>query len=142
MPELLRDHEWRGGDGPRVLVEATEWPSRQAIEQVLRDAGYRTAACAGPEGSGQRCTLAAEVWCPAAEQADVVVHSLRTTDARNVEALRALRRHHPSTPVVVQAPLAIAAKRALDFVGCVLIDSPSDPTALLAAVDRALATRP
>jgi len=139
MPELLVHGDWSGGQRARVLVEAAEWGARETITSVLQGAGYATLACAGPEGTGHRCTLATEVGCPASAQADVVVHALRTSDPRNLEALRALRRLRPDTPVVVEASPAVAAKRVEDFAGCVVIDAPSTPEDLLAAVDRALA---
>jgi len=140
VPELLEHPEWTGGHRGRVLVEAAEWGVREAITAVLRGAGYATVACAGPEGTGQRCALATAVGCQASAQADVVVHALRSTDARNLEALRALRRLRPDTPVVVEASPAVAAKRTEDFAGCFVIDSPFVPQDLLDAVDAALAS--
>lgn len=139
MPELLEHHDWSGGSRGRVLVEAAEWGLRETLGAVLRGAGYATVGCAGPEGTGRRCTLASGEGCEASAEADVVVHALRTTDPRNLEALRALRRLRPDTPIVVEASPAVVAARAEDFAGCVVIDAPSTPEALLHAVDVALA---
>ncbi|MFP5322335.1 MAG: hypothetical protein ACLGIC_10880 [Acidimicrobiia bacterium] len=139
MPELLHDHDWQGGGRARVLVEASEWPAREAIELILRGAGYATVACAGPEGSGQRCALAGGRGCAAAGEADLVVHALRASDARNLEALRALRSRRPAVPVVVEAPPAVAERREDDFAGCTVIDAPLTPASLLEAVEQALA---
>lgn len=139
MPELLQLEDWSGGQRARVLVEAAEWGVRETISVVLRGAGYATVACAGPEGTGHRCALATDVGCDATGEADVVVHALRTSDPRNLEALRALRRLRPDTPVVVEASPAVVAQRAEDFAGCLVIDAPFSPEDLLDAVGRALA---
>jgi len=138
MPGLLDHQDWHGGAGPRVLVEAAEWQTRAAIETVLQGAGYRTVACAGPEGSGHRCALVGAQGCGAAERADVVVYALRTSDARNLEVLRALRRTRPSMPVIVEASAAVAAQRAEDFEGCVVVEAPLTHEVLLDALEAAL----
>ena len=139
MPELLEHHDWSGGSRGRVLVEAAEWGHRETIGAVLRNAGYATVGCAGPEGTGRRCTLASGAGCEASAEADVVVHALRTTDPRNLEVLRALRRLRPHTPVVVEASPAVVEARAEDLAGCVVIDAPCTPASLLEAVEAALA---
>jgi DNA-binding NtrC family response regulator len=138
MPDLLTHDDWPGGTRARVLVEATEWTVRETIEVILQGAGYRTLSCAGPEGSGQRCGLASDQGCPAAMTADLVVHALRVCDARNLEALRALRRRRPEMPVVVEASAAVAVQRADDFAGCSVIEAPLTAEALLEAVEDAL----
>ncbi len=138
MPGLVGDHEWAGGELARVLVEATEWGDRELISTVLRRAGYRTVGCAGPEGSGHRCTLAAGQGCGAAEQADVVVHALRRSDHRNLEALRALRQRLPGTPVVVEVPRSLVERHPGDYRGCVVVDPPLTGPVLLDAVAEAL----
>lgn len=139
MPGLVGEQAWAGGGQTRVLVEATEWGDRELISTVLRRAGYATAGCPGPEGSGQRCTLAAGQGCGAAEQADVVVHALRRSDHRNLEALRALRQRLPGTPVVVEVPRSLVDRHPDDYDGCVVVDPPLTEAALLAAVAAALA---
>lgn len=138
MPGLVGEHAWAGGGQARVLVEATEWGDRELISTVLRRAGYTTACCPGPEGSGQRCTLAAGQGCGAAEQADVVVHALRRSDHRNLEALRALRQRLPGTPVVVEVPQSLVERHPDDYDGCVVVDPPLTEAALLAAITAAL----
>lgn len=138
MPELVGSPEWPSGIRGRVLVEATEWGAREMISGILQREGYATVACPGPEGAGQRCSLAAGHGCGAAEAADVVVHALRSTDARNREALRALRQRLPDTPVVVEAPRLVAERLAADYERCIVIDAPLTAPSLLDAVDRAL----
>lgn len=138
MPELIRDHTWSTRSHPKVLIEAAEWRTREHIATILRDEGYETAACPGPEGSGQRCSLAAGHGCGVAEEVDVVVHALRSWDLRNVEALRALRRRLPATPVVVEASAADADRRQDDLAGCIVISSPFTAPDLVAAVSLAL----
>lgn len=142
MPGLVGDHAWAGGGVvARVLVEATEWGDRELISTVLQRAGYATVCCPGPEGSGQRCTLAAGRGCQAAEHADVVIHALRRSDHRNLEALRALRQRLPGTPVVVEVPPSLVERHPEDYAGCVVIDPPLTGPALLEAVAEALAER-
>lgn len=138
MPELIRDHTWRTVEHPRVLIEAAEWPKREQIAAVLRSEGYDTVACAGPEGSGHRCSLAAGDGCRAAHEADVVVHALGSYDLRNVEALRALRRRLPDTPVVVEVPAADAARRRNELTGYVVVEPSCSASELVAAVTQAL----
>ena len=139
MPELLDHRRWEGERGPRILVEAAEWGARATIESELQAAGYRTLSCAGPEGTGRRCPLAADQGCGAAEDADAVVYALRTTDARNLEVLRSLRRRLPDTPVVIEAPAPAVARHPEEFAGCTVVDPPLTQPGLLTAVATALA---
>ena len=138
MPDLIHGHEWGEASRPRVLVEAAEWGAREHLSSVLRQEGYETVTCPGPEGAGQRCHLAAGDGCTAAEHADVVVHALRPSDLRNVEALRALRQRLPEVPVVVEASPPDVRRRAAELEGCVVVPAPASPDALLDAVSRAL----
>lgn len=142
MPDLIHGHVWTSDELPRVLIEATEWRAREQIASILRDEGYETVACPGPEGSGQRCTLAAGHGCSAAEEVDVVVHALRTWDPRNLEALRALRRRLPATPVVVEVPSVELERRSAELTGCIVIEAPYQPPDLVAAVARAIGGSP
>lgn len=138
MPELIQGHEWAGGSRTRVLVEATEWRHREQVSTILREEGYETVTCPGPEGAGQRCRLAAGEGCRAAEEVHVVVHALRPWDPRNVEALRALRSRLPMLPVVVEASGPEVQRRGVELEGCVVVDAPASRRALLDAVARAL----
>lgn len=138
MPELIQDHEWGPGARPRVLVEAVEWGTREHAAAVLRERGYDAVTCPGPEGAGQRCRLAAGEGCSAVEGVDVVVHSLRPWDPRNIEALRALRRRVPPGRVIVEVAAPEAARRKVDLEGCVVLEAPASATQLLEAVARAL----
>lgn len=141
MPELLTDHEWQAGTRLRVVVEAAEWQVRAAIENVLQRAGYATASCPGPEGSGHRCPVTTGDSCSMVEQADLVIHALRLTDRRNLEALRTIRRRWPRLPVVVEVPVPVVDQRAADLEGCTVVHPPMNTGALLSAVERALASR-
>lgn len=138
MPEFIHRHEWAEGSRTRVLVEAAEWRAREQLTTVLREPGYDTLSCPGPEGAGQRCPLAAGDGCRAAEEVDVVVHALHPSDLRNVEALRALRHRLPEVPVVVEASAPDAERRSVELEGCVVVEAPASPAALLEAVSRAL----
>jgi len=141
MPDLIHGHDWGEGSRPRVLVEAAEWQAREELSAVLRQQGFDTVSCPGPEGAGQRCRLAAGDGCDAAEEADVIVHALRSTDLRNVEALRAIRQRLPEVPVVVEAAAPDLGRRRTELDGCVVIEAPASPAALVEGVNRALASR-
>lgn len=139
MPELIEHHTWAPGPRLRVLVEAATWSTREQLTTILRRAGHDAAACPGPEGASQRCSLAAGHGCGAAEGCDVVVHALASWDPRNLEALRALRARLPDTPVVVETPAIVAARLPEELEGCIVVEPPLRTGTLLAAVERAVA---
>ena len=134
MPELIHDHVWQSEDQPRVLIEATEWATREQIASILPRRGLRHRRLSGARGVRATVTLAAGHGCGVAEEADVVVHALRSWDPRNLEALRALRRRLPATPVVVEVPAAERVRREQELIGCVVIEAPYTPPDLVAAV--------
>lgn len=138
MPDLVHDPRWAGGTRGRILVETAEWGDRELISTVLRRAGFATVACPGPAGAGQRCSLAAGNGCQAAVEADVVVHALRSCDARNLEALRALRQQLPDTPVIVEASEHVARQLADDYEGCIVLEAPLSAAAVVTAVEQVL----
>ena len=139
MADLIRFEDWGSPGGPRVLIEAADWSTRQLLSQVVEAAGYRSAACAGPAGSDHRCRLASGEGCQAAETADVVLYALRPGDQRNREALLALRRRLPGTPVVVDVPEPVRRADPEVYDGCVAIAAPHSPEAVVAALRDALA---
>ncbi len=101
--EAPRFSRWRSD--PRVLVEESDGAIRDAMVQVLEEAGFEAVGCGGPDDHpGSRCPLVADGECPAAQLADVILFSLRISDPVNQAVLRALKRRHPSTPIVVEVP--------------------------------------
>lgn len=139
MAELIHSVDWGSSGGPRVLIEAADWSTRQLLSQVVEAAGYRSAACPGPAGSDHRCRLASGAGCQAAETADVVLYALRPGDHRNREALLALRRRLPGTPVVIDVPEAARRADPELYDGCVVVASPHSPDAVVAALRDATA---
>lgn len=139
MADLIRSLDWGSSGGPRVLIEAADWSTRQLLTQVVEAAGYRSAACAGPAGSDHRCRLASGEGCTAAETADVVLYALRPGDQRNREALVALRRRLPGTPVVIDVPEPARRADPEVYDGCVSISPPHSPEAVVAALRDAIA---
>lgn len=139
MADLIRSVDWGTSGGPRVLIEAADWSTRQLLTQVVEAAGYRSAACAGPGGSDHRCRLASGEGCQAVETADVVLYALRPGDQRNREALLALRRRLPGTPVVVDVPEPARRADPEAYDGCIAISAPHSPEAVVAALRDALA---
>lgn len=122
----------------RVLIEGTEWSTREILGSILREEGYDVIACPGPEGTGSRCTLVATGDCDAVVDADVIVHTLRHTDARNREVLVSLKRRYPDTPVVVEVPLPRVEQFREDFADCHVVPYPMTAESLLPAVREAL----
>ena len=139
MADLNREPEWQGVGGPRVLIEAAEWSARQSMSQALQRAGFRTEVCPGPGGADHRCPLAGDGGCVAAEHADVVVHALHPGDHRNREALDALRRRLPDTPVVLDVPERARQLLTEDCDDCVVVPSPRSADTLVDAVRTAVA---
>lgn len=138
MPKQIDALSFVPSAGPRVLVEATEWASRETMSAVLRDKGYNVIGCPGPEGSDERCALVASGDCSAAKEADVIVHTLRHSDERNREVLLDLQRHYPDTPIVVEVPTPTVERFADDFARCEVVPFPMTATTLLAGVRTAL----
>lgn len=137
MPDLIGEANWGEPGGARVLIEATDWSAREALALTLAQEGFRPLSCPGPGGADARCSLAAGAGCPAAEQADVIVHALGAGDPRNREVLSALRRQLPQIPVIVEVPEPVARSRPEAYEGCVVIPAPMSATALVEAVRRA-----
>ena len=126
MATLVQDPGWEGDDRPRVLIEATEWHHRNVLAQLFARHGYATATCAGPEGTDDHCPLAAGGDCRAAREADVVVHTLRPTDERNRQVLRAVRRRHPTLRVIAEvAEPAVKARPEDYYRKCVVVSDPA-----------------
>jgi hypothetical protein len=139
MADLIRSMDWGSSGGPRVLIEAADWSTRQLLTQVVEAAGYRSASCPGPGGSDHRCHLASGEGCEAAETADIVLYALRPGDQRNREALIALRRRLPGTPVVVDVPERARQADPDTYEACVVVAAPHTPEAVVAALRDATA---
>lgn len=120
-----------------MLVEDADSERADALVPVLRRAGYAVAVCSGPLPA-ERCPLAGEDGCAAAEGADVVVSSLGLRSAEAREALSALRTRLPRTPLVVQADLEEVARWPELVAGCEIVAAPATPEQLLEGVRAAL----
>lgn len=118
---------------PRVLIEHADAEATADVVAALRGDGFAVAVCRGPEHDS-RCPLAAEEGCAAAEGADVVVSwlGLATTEAR--EALAAVRRRLPATPVLVVANAGEAARWPELVENAAVIEGPASPEQVLRGV--------
>lgn len=123
--------------GPRVLVEQPDSGRAAALVDVLRRAGYSVAVCPGPL-PGDRCPLAGEQGCAAAEGADIVVSSLGLETAEARAALAALRARLPRRRLLVEAADDDAARWPELVEGCQLLAAPAAPEQLLQRVQAAL----
>lgn len=112
--------------GPRVLIEHADGDRADALAVSLRRAGYAVAICPGP-APDDRCPLADDENCAAAEGADLVVSGLGLELAGTRDALAALRTRLPRTPLIVEAPLQHAARWYRLVEGCELVEPPASP---------------
>ena len=118
---------------PRVLIEHADADATADVVAALRQDGFAVALCHGPEHDS-RCPLAADDGCAAAEGADVVVSWRGLATAETREALAALRRQLPATPLLVVAG-ARDAERWPDLVANAAVLEPSaSPEQVLRAV--------
>jgi hypothetical protein len=138
MATTIQPPKWEQGEGPRILIEASEWAEREHLSRLLGAAGYQTASCPGPEGADQPCPLSMTGTCPAVDDADLVIHLLRHTDARNRHVLLSLRQHYGQLPLVVYAPDPTVQAFPEDFEGAVIIRPPLSSKAVLDSVEEAL----
>ena len=94
-----------GPDRPRVLIEEPDIAEAFGCWCLLADNGYEVSWCPGPVGPPTRvCPLVATGHCGLVQHADVVVSSLGLHREASRMVVAALRRRHPETPLVVQAP--------------------------------------
>lgn len=137
MKRSIKPPEFGGPAGRRVLIESNDWAQQESLARILEGAGYATATCDGPE-AGMRCSLVVGSGCSACRDADVVVHVLRHSDARNREVLLEIRRRFPDLPLVVEVPGPRAERYPEDFAGCIVVPQPMTAQHLLDAVSMAL----
>lgn len=162
QPPLLEHGGWpeRSGRG-RVLIEDPDPASLWAQAEILEEAGYQVATCAGPTAEGEhvpwfrrrpdwddphayeqplatRCPLIALGSCPLVDGADVVVSSTRLGESR--EILTVLAR---GTSTLIVEGTTEQLKRDEDIApSAIQVAEPVSPEGLLAAVEAALAARP
>lgn len=129
---VLRPEPW-AWQGRRVLIEQGDEARADALAAALRLAGFAVAVCPGPE-AGEHCPLAGDAGCAAAVGAHAVLSGLglETPEAR--EALAALRRRVPETPLLVEADAAAVARWPELLEGCDVVAPSATPEELVAAV--------
>jgi hypothetical protein len=126
---------------PRVLIEHFDQTIAFELVATLRRAGFSAAICPGPSNSPdapERCVLTTGERCLFVDGADVVVSGLGVGTAERRSVLEALRRHHPSKPLVVAV-----SPQELHLYGELLDDlhvviDPVEPAELRAAVEDAV----
>ncbi len=162
-PRAIHPEEWPEESGkPRVLIENPDRADLWAHAEVLREAGYDVAMCAGPTAATERlpwfrrrprywadpppmerqertvCPLLAEGHCPLVEGADVVVSTTQLTDSREILATLSAR----SSPALVVEGTSSELERDSDVIGgSVEIKLPVLPQQIVEAVERARSTR-
>lgn len=122
--------------GPRVLIEQTDEARADALVTQIRQAGYSVAVCPGPLPD-VHCPLTGDEGCAAAQGADVVVSGLGLQSGEARDALAALRRRLPKTPLIVEAPPEDAANWPELVEGCEVVNPPA-PERLLESIRSAL----
>ncbi|MAG04682.1 MAG: hypothetical protein CL406_08800 [Acidimicrobiaceae bacterium] len=120
---------------PRVLVEEEDDAVRAAIVEMLKDAGFESVGCGGPDTqSSGHCPLENHEECGATTQADVIFCSLRMSDPRNRQILKGLKRLHRNTPIVVEVPKPQAASLHGSLIGTHVVYTPITRRSLTKAV--------
>ncbi len=138
----LGPQPWPWLERPRVLIENPDDKQGLACASVLRRAGYSVAVCPGPVESHRppgRCPLIGSDGCSLVDGADVIVSSLGLETAHGRQVVRALRRLHPGTPLVVEVEPEDLGRYRDVVEGCRVLESPASPETLLAAVRESLA---
>lgn len=124
----------------RVLIENADGSIQTAAERILREAGYDVALCGGVETHrNRRCPLVETGECDLTGGADVIVHSLNVSGPGATDVLRALRKEHPTTPVVVEISAQRLVQLASELEGCFVVPAPVTEQRLLESVEAALA---
>ena len=135
----VRRSEWHYEDRPRVLVENADSAIASATEHLLLAEGFDIATCSGPSGRRARCPLVTDGECAQAQEADVILYSLRINDPDCLDVLRTLRLAVPDTPIVVEIPQPQIATYAADLAGCHILPFPYTRDSVSAAIGAALA---
>lgn len=141
---FVRDIEpptaWEGPESGRpVLIEEQDPELRSAMAAALRDAGFRTAECAGPGAHGEgRCPLVEGHGCDAVDRADAVVQVLVPSDEALNRVRAAIRAHNPELVVAVMAPAATVARRPDLVEGTTVSTGPLTRHGVVSAVQGAI----
>jgi hypothetical protein len=130
---------------PRVLIENPDGADLWAHAEILRDAGYDVAMCAGPSDAVPAehqertvCPLIAEGQCPLVEGADVVVSTTYLTDGREILATLSAR----GSPALVVEGTGDDLERNSDVIGdAVRVRYPLSAEQIVGAVERARSPR-
>jgi hypothetical protein len=122
----------RKGDRVRVLVEHPDRVELEGAQQILRDAGYEVAVCAGSD-TGHRCPLVEFGFCALADGADVVVTS---TELHDANALLEAYSERTAPQVVVEAEVDVRERVASLLPEAVVVAAPVTPSQLRSAVER------
>ena len=141
MARRRKEHTIETGEWPqregrrRALVENPDAAQLWAYAEVLREAGYEVATCAGehPDG-GARCPLIETGHCGLVEGADVVVS---TCSVHRGDRLLAVLGSKGSTPVVFEAPAPDFERYRHLAENATLVATPVTGRTLLDAVERA-----
>ena len=127
-------NERRGRE--RVLVEHPDHAELWAYAEVLHEAGYDVATCAGEHPDGHdRCPLLEAGSCGLVAGADVIVS---TCSMQRGETLLAVLGEQGSTPIVFEAPRPDFERYAHLAEDATLIPAPVTRQALLDVVEQAL----
>lgn len=133
---IIETGDWPEREGrKRVLVENPDASQLWAYAEILREAGYDVATCAGEHPDGKdRCPLIETGRCGLVEGADVVVS---TCSIQRGDKLLAVLGTQGSTPVVFEAPKPDFERYAHLAENATLIATPVTEKTLLDAIAQA-----
>lgn len=141
LKKKMEPGTWHGQGGPKVLLEHPGGDELIGAVFALRDAGYDVAVCGGPVQPGlkpERCPLLDPEGCPLVEGADVVVTSFDLNRPETRDIVFELRSLRPRKPLVIETSPENAELYPELLTGADLITSPTEPSEVLAAVEKAL----
>jgi hypothetical protein len=145
-PRSIHPERWPEPSGkPRVLIENPDGAELWAHADILRDAGYEVAMCAGPTAGSKEehqertlCPLLAEGHCPLVDGADVVISTTYLADGREILATLSAR----DAPALVVEGTAADLARDGDVIGdAARLEFPILPDQIVEAVERARSAR-
>ena len=128
---------WRGGPGPRVLIEEPDPAMAWADERVLSREGYDVAVCGGPSSMLGGCPLLEHGSCRIADEAAAIVVGLSMSRGPGRALVAAHRERRRSDSICVETLTSEMERFGDDFTGTHVLRVPVTRNMLLEGARRA-----